>query len=836
MMTTFPLSRRRVWRLWPGILLLVWLFWPVAETQAQPPPGTCVWPADYDDFYVWSEESPGGSLNLPVQAGQILRVEYLQTLSTEDVAAAAGLDTSRFGAEVYRLLYASSGMSTTLEAVSALLLIPTAAVTQDFPLLVYGHPTTGTADVCAPSRFDLSLNELLPWLAEGYVVVSSDYAGLGPPTSNPYGVGRIAGENLLDSARAALAFCDAERNIEAPAANNIILAGHSLGGQSVLFAQQRQPAYAAELNLRGSIAFAPNAELRYLAQRTVLDRRSPRLAPFLLAIESYRAHYQPDLPLSTWVQLPYADELPTRLEEQCILDLTTWVGFNAEPVFQPDILTQIRDGDWASLEPLTTFIDENTPGNFQSETPVLILHGAADAVVPIEVGQQLNDRLCAQDVPTTFKRYATLGHINITARALPDALAWAADRLAGRLPPNTCAAAPGGSGVLPQNGPYVLPVTLTGAQLIEFFGLPPTQIHAYAYRDGRRYEVPLQVDEVVATGQYVATEDGRLDQNDELVFLSSALGEQVKPGTLQDRARPGTLGVETGYEVAVSNPLNPGAQGWLYLSAQALPAAASPVPTLRFDSQTRRIHGETYRAGLPPFRFGFDHLTLNSDLDILDRTKVFLDCANIFICPVTEETMPLFSNQQVLKAGPVRLILRGGELLAYPNSLTWRKTFELPRGQTALARLSTDFNQAVSGATFFNHGLPAGVRVDGLPDDVPSLPLSPWWQLSTPTGTLVQVTQVDDTGGTVSNYYRDNLSLDPDDRGDQQHFGDVGYEVAYPQRSFSMEQHWFFLPDNQPSLGAELAALVQQPRQITVTVQTMMVFPGSTIYLPLSVK
>src|SRR3954454_19214804 len=92
------------------------------------------------------------------------------------------------------------------------------------------------------------------WLKAGYAVVRTDYVGLGTPGAHPFLHGRSEGTAVLDAARAA-------RRLDKRLGKRVVLAGHSQGGQSVLWAASLAPRYARDLNVRGTVAFAPVSHL-----------------------------------------------------------------------------------------------------------------------------------------------------------------------------------------------------------------------------------------------------------------------------------------------------------------------------------------------------------------------------------------------------------------------------------------------------------------------------------------------------------------------------------------------------------------------------------------------
>ncbi len=170
------------------------------------------------DFYAIPDPLPAGPPGAPIWA--------------ERVAAPPG-------ALAWRILYHSRTIHDEDIAVSGLVVAPEAAPPEGgFPVIAYAHGTTGLADPCAPSKAAQPLVTdddaagdlpLPPFWEEGYVVVATDYEGLGTPGRHPYIVGGSEGRGILDSIRAARALPDAH------AGDQAVVVGISQGGHAALF-------------------------------------------------------------------------------------------------------------------------------------------------------------------------------------------------------------------------------------------------------------------------------------------------------------------------------------------------------------------------------------------------------------------------------------------------------------------------------------------------------------------------------------------------------------------------------------------------------------------------
>src|SRR5680860_268755 len=123
-------------------------------------------------------------------------------------------------------------------------------------VIAWAHPTSGVAPDCAPSlypdRAGLIWN-LRDMLSAGYVVVATDYPGLGTAGIHPYLIGESAGRAVLDSVRAAQHFSNSG------ASNRFAVWGHSEGGHAALFTGQLAARYAPDLKLVGVAAAAPTS-------------------------------------------------------------------------------------------------------------------------------------------------------------------------------------------------------------------------------------------------------------------------------------------------------------------------------------------------------------------------------------------------------------------------------------------------------------------------------------------------------------------------------------------------------------------------------------------------
>ena len=107
------------------------------------------------------------------------------------------------GGDAFRILYRSTGLNGEPIAVSGAIFIPPGAPPQGGRnVIAWAHPTSGVVEACAPSLMpDIAgmIWGLPQMLAQGYVVVATDYPGLGMPGMiHPYLIGVSEARAVLE--------------------------------------------------------------------------------------------------------------------------------------------------------------------------------------------------------------------------------------------------------------------------------------------------------------------------------------------------------------------------------------------------------------------------------------------------------------------------------------------------------------------------------------------------------------------------------------------------------------------------------------------------------------
>ena len=128
-----------------------------------------------------------------------------------------------------------------------------------YPVVVYGHMTTGGSATSAPSRAQpghvewrrISQGDALcaRLLRRGIAVLRPDYEGIGSSGPHPYLIGASLGESMVAAMRA-------RRSIDPRLGDRWVLAGHSEGAVAALFASVAEPP-DPEARLLGTAVCAP---------------------------------------------------------------------------------------------------------------------------------------------------------------------------------------------------------------------------------------------------------------------------------------------------------------------------------------------------------------------------------------------------------------------------------------------------------------------------------------------------------------------------------------------------------------------------------------------------
>jgi len=348
-----------------------------------------------------------------------------------------------------------------------------------------------------------------------------------------------------------------------------------------------------------------------------------------------------------------------------------------------------------------------------------------------------------------------------------------------------------------------------------------SHLYLYRYDDGLKSwdMVPFQFDEVNSDAKiemiYFEPEPdstrGKLDEDDELVFMLKDLGDKADSSMWVE-------GMDsTRYELELLDPLS-GETGYMYLYYSEDTTLTVPDNyEMSYDAASDRIETMNYA-----IEFGrseedntgqMNNVFIKSGTgeDIFDRIKIraigFFILWRVYI---NENTIQ--SGDAYAKVGPVRII-RNMEgqfkldlldlkepfiqtLLFYPYNGAF-KIADIPIGEAKKVgadvytiRISWDMNENAEGMTFYSEYNPEGIfidaQIDEFNDSVNPGELN-WTMATGDQGSLVNVFNVPDLGDVKKLYYFDYPEGDTSGHREQDFDVDTGDLMSYGDNGFILE-------------------------------------------------
>ena len=355
---------------------------------------------------------------LRAKAGDVLRILPLAGGAPNDVKA-------------YRLLYRSTDTNNAPILVSGAIFIPTAAPRHgnERPVVAWAHPTTGVTSGCSPTlRTDFfnKIPAIEDMLREGYIVVATDYVGLGTRGPHPYLVGDSQARAVLDSVRAARQLSHAR------ASSRFIAWGHSQGGHAALFVGELAPSYAPELHLVGVAAAAPATNLAELFRDNVGSTWGNTLTA--MALHSWSKVY--NLSAEDLIH-PSAQRAYRRVAHDCLESLGDAIQILQD---EKPLETQFLKKDPTEIPVWREIMNLNSPGGRPIASPLFIAQGRKDAIIPHAVTRQFALQSCRRGSHVTFMEMASTDHMNAATHSARNTINWMKVRFAGRQAANDCPA------------------------------------------------------------------------------------------------------------------------------------------------------------------------------------------------------------------------------------------------------------------------------------------------------------------------------------------------------------------------------------------------------------
>ena len=294
-----------------------------------------------------------------------------------------------------------------------------------WPVISFGHGTTGIDKPCAPSLSDSLLGMapvVVALITKGYAVAFADYQGLGTPGVHPYTDSRTSGLNMIDAVRAL-------RSTFHGVSTRWGVYGGSEGGGAAWGADEQARTYAPELNLVGGVAISPAADVVGIVDKDQQGTLTDEQKPALLAIIESLARLYPDINRDDYrrdAAAQYWDVLSA-----CSGPRVHEGANDAKSLGPRDLAPSSAEAADRLREHLQRWALPQQP----LSAPLLVWYGGTDAYIDPPWTAGAIQRACAMGgtVVSQFEPKKGHGEANYF-----DQLQWLADRFAGKPVDNGC--------------------------------------------------------------------------------------------------------------------------------------------------------------------------------------------------------------------------------------------------------------------------------------------------------------------------------------------------------------------------------------------------------------
>ncbi len=384
------------------------------------------------------------------------------------VIAQEPVETSLATAQAWRIAYISSDVRERPTISTALVIAPKGeAPTGGRPILAWAHGTTGTAQNCGPSQVldpaqdlnqyflvggtswtDFGVPALSEFIGRGYVVVATDYQGLGGGGRHQYAIAATQARDVINSIRAVGSMGLSGQNRKAA------VYGWSQGGGATLSAAglrdyvgKAGTAFDA-IDIVGFAALAPQDVAAILPKDTPDAKAADALLQGLAKTFSDNVFNFTHFAMMMWAT-------PAAFPEVALSDLFSSEGVNAlEAIFSKKCMhaaadtmnfafggaykSFLKENPARSEQWVKTLLDGSVPA-VKPIAPVIIYWGTKDTVVPPVMGQLYREQMCGMG--GNVARVQLPGeqtHFSTPGAAKSMYVQWLADRFAGAQAADGC--------------------------------------------------------------------------------------------------------------------------------------------------------------------------------------------------------------------------------------------------------------------------------------------------------------------------------------------------------------------------------------------------------------
>ena len=378
------------------------------------------------------------------------------------------IETAINGAQAWKIAYISSDVAGRKTIATATIISPVGSAPKEGrPILAWAHGTTGSAQNCGPSQIieptrplneyfltdgdswtDFGIPNGQEFIDQGYVVVATDYQGLGGGGKHQYAVAQTNGRDVINSARAASSMK------EVGAGKKTVVYGWSQGGGATIAAaslpdyQALQGTAADNLQYLGFVALAPEDVAAMLPNAPADEAGATNLmngftqanvpnvflfAHYVMGLWGTQAAF-PGLQLTDVLTDEGAKAVDKLSKNKCIHVLADSFNYaygdNYKSLLKPE---PSNSSAWVKA-----FIDGSVKP-VKPVAPVVIYWGTKDTAVPPIMHELYQKQMCAMGANVGRNQLpGEQTHFTTPGVSAPMYLEWVKDRIAGKPLANGC--------------------------------------------------------------------------------------------------------------------------------------------------------------------------------------------------------------------------------------------------------------------------------------------------------------------------------------------------------------------------------------------------------------
>ena len=380
------------------------------------------------------------------------------------------IDTALKGAQAWKIAYISSDLAGRKTIATGTIIAPVGSAPKEGrPILTWAHGTTGSAQNCGPSQIldptralnqyflmdgnswtDFGIPNGQEFIDQGYVVVATDYQGLGGGGKHQYAVARTNGRDVINAARAAGSMK------EVGAGKKTVVYGWSQGGGATIAAAS-QPEYLAQkgtatddLEYLGFVALAPedvaavipnipnNEDEANKIMNGFTKANVPNVflfAHFMMGLWGTQAAF-PELKLTDVLTEEGAQVADKLSRNKCVHVMADSFNYAYGDSYKSLIKPQPSN----SLAWIKAYVAASVPP-VKPIAPVIIYWGTKDTAVPPVMHEIYQKQMCAMGANVgRIQLPGEQTHFTTPGVSAPMYFQWVKDRIAGKPVANGCPA------------------------------------------------------------------------------------------------------------------------------------------------------------------------------------------------------------------------------------------------------------------------------------------------------------------------------------------------------------------------------------------------------------